>query len=231
MSGKLYIVATPIGNLSDISERAKATLTSVDVVLCEDTRVTGNLLSKTLYESSKGSTRPKLLSFHQHSDNKKISEVINRLKIGEDFALVTDAGTPGISDPGGMLVEAVTNQLPDTKIIPIPGPSAVVTALSVSGFPTDKFLFLGFPPQKKGRQAYFNRVNDSRETVAFYESTHRIEKTLTQLGEIINDRPVMVARELTKLHETLYRGTVKEVTEQLLSGSIKGEFVIVVRAK
>lgn len=219
-----YIVSTPIGNLSDLSPRATEVLKSVEAILCEDTRVTLHLLQR-------GSFSKPLISFHQHSNIQKISEILSMLREGKDLALVTDAGTPGISDPGGLLVEAVVKEFGDeVKIIPIPGPCAAIAALSVSGFPTDKFLFLGFPPNKKGRQGYFARLAASEETVVFYESTHRILKTLKELGAKINDRPIVVCRELTKIYETIYRGTVTEVTKQLEKGSIKGEFVVVVKA-
>lgn len=225
MPGILYVVATPIGNLSDTSERVKSTLNEVSVILCEDTRVTSKLLAVF-------NIRKPLLSYHQHSDDSRTQEIIRRLREGESFALVTDAGTPGISDPGGRIIEAVVREIGDSVVIhPIPGPCAAITALSVSGFPTDSFFFFGFPPHKKGRRAYFKKIAATDETVAFYESTHRIEKTLEQLGEAIGDRPVVVARELTKLHETIYRGAVKKVTKLMKLSSIKGEFVIVVRAK
>jgi 16S rRNA (cytidine1402-2'-O)-methyltransferase len=223
MSGTLYIVATPIGNLEDMSERAKAALTCVSAILCEDTRVSSKMLAR--YEIKKT-----LISFHQHSELSKTAEIIDRLRAGESLALITDAGTPSISDPGGKLVEAVVNELPEVAIVPIPGASAIITALSVSGFPADKFVFLGFPPQKKGRAKYFKELAEEHHTVVIYESTHRIFKTLEALEETVGDRPIMVARELTKLHETLYRGTTASVTEQLKSTSIKGEFVIVIRA-
>ncbi|OGL66452.1 16S rRNA (cytidine(1402)-2'-O)-methyltransferase [Candidatus Uhrbacteria bacterium RIFCSPHIGHO2_01_FULL_63_20] len=222
MPGTLYVVATPIGNLSDLSDRAKRTLSSVDAVLCEDTRVTAKLLAVI------GAKRT-LVSLHQHSDERKLKEVVARLEAGESLALVTDAGTPGISDPGGILVEAVVAALGDeARIIPIPGPSALVTALSVSGFPSDRFAFLGFPPHKKGRQTYFKELAGIETTVVLYESTHRILKTLRELEQAVSKRPVVVCRELTKLHETVYRGTASEVTKRLESTSIRGEFVIVV---
>jgi 16S rRNA (cytidine1402-2'-O)-methyltransferase len=223
MSGTFYIVATPIGNMEDISERALATLASVSAILCEDTRVSGKLLSR--YEIKK-----ELISFHQHSTLAKVKEIIARLEAGEDLALITDAGTPSISDPGGKLVEEVVRALPECTIVPIPGASAIITALSVSGFPADKFVFLGFPPHKKGRNTYFEGLATQEHTVVIYESTHRIYKTLEALEEVLGERPIMVARELTKMHETCYRGTAASVTEQLKSTSIKGEFVIVIRA-
>lgn len=221
MAGKLFIVATPIGNLGDLSERAKATLASVHAVLCEDTRVTGKLMS--VMEIKKP-----LIAYHQHSKIGRVNEILDMLREGKDLALVTDAGTPGISDPGGMLIEKVVEELPEVEISPIPGPSALIAALSVSGFPADKFVFQGFPPQKKGRKGYFETLAAQEGTVAFYESTHRILKTLDEMNHIMAERTLVVCRELTKLHETIYRGTAAEVTDALNSTSIKGEFVIVV---
>lgn len=216
---KLYIVATPIGNLSDASDRMKQTLSSVDAILCEDTRVTSKLLAAFGIKKT-------LIAYHQHSDDRRTREIVERLRQGESLALVTDAGTPGISDPGGKLVEEVLHALPETTIVPIPGPNAAITALSICGFPTDAFVFLGFPPHKNGRGAFFRRLATIESVVVFYESTHRIMKCLEEL-EGIKERKIVVCRELTKLHETIYRGTVAEVTEQLKSGSIKGEFVVV----
>lgn len=221
----LYIVSTPIGNLSDLSPRAAEVLKSSDVILCEDTRVTLKLLQRL-------EIKKPLLAIHQHSDDRKIKEAIGLLREGKTVSLVTDAGTPAISDPGGRFVEAVLLELGNNfPIVPIPGPCAAVAALSISGFPADKFLFLGFPPHKNGRQTYFSKIATTEETVCFYESTHRIIKTLKELGDKIDCRPLVVGRELTKIHETLYRGTADEVTKALEKGSIKGEFVIVVRAK
>lgn len=216
----LFVVATPIGNLSDLSERAKETLSSVDAILCEDTRVTSKLLAAFKIQRT-------LVAYHQHSDTKRMKEIVAMLREGKSLALVTDAGTPAISDPGGMLVELVARESPETAIVPIPGPSAAIAALSVSGFPCDEFVFLGFPPHKKGRQTFFKRLATLWSTVVFYESTHRIEKTLAEITASVGDRQLVVCRELTKLHETTYRGTAADVTAQLKSTSIKGEFVIV----
>ncbi len=215
---QLFIVATPIGNLSDLTERAKTTLSSVDAVLCEDTRVTGKMLSLI------GIKRP-LVSYHQHSQT---TQALEMLAEGKNLALVTDAGTPGISDPGGKLVEEVVVRFgDDVKIVPIPGPSAVIAALSISGFPADEFLFMGFPPHKNGRQKFFDRAASIESTVVFYESTHRIIKSLAELEKRIGDRKIVVCRELTKMFETTYRGTPTQVTEALKKASIKGEFVVV----
>lgn len=217
----LFVVATPIGNLQDMSERAKATLASVHTIFCEDTRVTGKLLS------AYGITT-KTASYHQHSGQSKVKKIIELIEEGNDLALVTDAGTPAISDPGGKLVEALVQHFGvDLNIVPIPGPSAIIAALSIAGVSGDEFQFLGFPPHKKGRTAFFDRLTAIKCTTLLYESTHRIFKTLDQIQERCPDRALVVCRELTKLHETIYRGTAEEVTTQLKSTSIKGEFVIV----
>lgn len=220
----LYIVATPIGNLKDITLRALETLRSVDLILCEDTRVTKKLLLK--YEIQKP-----LWSYHQHSRLNKIEQIINELSAGKNIALVSDAGTPGISDPGGILIEAIYEKLGDSvKITPIPGPNAAIAALSVSGFPADNFHFLGFPPHKKGRKTFFEKLAKTKETVVFYESKHRIEKTLNELSEKIGARQIVLCRELTKQFETIYRGSAMECLEKLRKDKILGEFVIVIRA-
>ena len=223
--GKLYIVATPIGNLEDITLRALRTLKEVDLILCEDTRQTRKLLDR--YE-----IKTQTLSYHQHSKLQKIEQIIELLRNGKNLALVSDAGTPAISDPGGKLVEEVLRaQGSEAQIIPIPGTSAVAAAASVSGFPTDKFLFLGFPPTKHGRAAFFRMVAETEGTVIFYESTHRILKSLEELKTMIGERRVAVCRELTKMFETIYRGTAEEVLEKLKAGTTKGEFVVVVGRK
>lgn len=216
---KLYVVATPIGNLEDLSGRARDILSRVDLILCEDTRVTAKLLNAI------GSEVPRE-SFHQHSTDAKRSKIVERLVAGETMALVSDAGTPGISDPGGKLVADAAAA--GIEVTPIPGPSAAIALLSVSGFPTDTFTFLGFPPQKKGRIKFFDGVMNTPHTVVFYESKHRIEKTLSELP---TDRNLVVGRELTKLHETIYRGTASDVMQQLSTSSSKGEFTIVVGPK
>jgi len=224
MPGHLFVVATPIGNLQDVSMRAREVLTSVDGILCEDTRVTAKLIAS--FELQKP-----LISYHQHSTEQRTQDILASLRGGKNFALVTDAGTPGISDPGGKLVEAVVHAFGSEAIIsPIPGPNAAVAALSISGFPTDAFLFLGFPPHKKGRQGYFTRVAECEDTVVFYESTHRILKTLDQLGALIGDRPVVVGRELTKMHEEVVQGTPEEVRDHYKNNptTVRGEFVVIV---
>src|SRR3989344_4645960 len=219
----LYIVATPIGNLKDISSRALEILQSVDLILCEDTRVTVKLLAH--YEIKKP-----LQSYHQHSQLARTEQIFRLLEEGKNLALVSDAGTPGISDPGGMLVEAVADKFGGgAAIVPIPGAYAALAALSVSGFPTDRFVFLGFPPHKKGRKTFFDEVAAREETQVFYESKHRIEKALTELAARLGDRPIVVARELTKQFETIYRGTAAECLAKLQHDKILGEFVVVIR--
>lgn len=218
-TGQLYIVATPIGNLSDFTFRAKETLENVDLIACEDTRHTGILLKH--YNIKKPT-----LSFHSHSGHMKIEKIIQYLKNGDDVALVSDAGTPGISDPGYRLIQFALEN--DIKIIPIPGASAVITALCASGLPTDKFLYLGFLPVKKGRQTLFKKIAESEYTVAFYESPHRLHKTLNQLKDHLkDDAKVVVAKELTKIHETYYRGSLEEVIE-MLPEKVKGEYVVMI---
>lgn len=221
-TGKLYIVATPIGNLGDITFRAIETLKSVDFILCEDTRVTKKLLDH--YQIDK-----KTISYHQHSDYKKTREIIDLLNSGKNLALVTDAGTPGISDPGNLLIsDLLKNHI--TEIIPIPGAAAITAALSVSGFPTDKFLFLGFPPHKNKRQKFFKEAAEADFTVAFYESGHRILKCLRELKEYLDPKKqLLVGRELTKQFETIYRGNIDEIMEQMKEE--RGEFVVIINKK
>ncbi len=218
----LYIVATPIGNLDDLSPRAILILRKVDFVLCEDTRVTRHLLEK--FE-----IKTPTMSYHQHSGFFKITEIIDLLKSGKNLALVSDAGTPGISDPGNKLIETVISELgEDAEIVPIPGPNAAITALSISGFPTDEFIFLGFPPHKKGRETFFRELAEEKRTAVFYESMHRILKCLDQIEKNMPERKIVVCRELTKMFESVYRGTASEVQSKLKNDKIKGEFVVVV---
>lgn len=216
---KLYIVATPIGNLEDISLRALRILKNVDLILCEDTRVSKKLLGSYQIDTP-------TLSYHQHSKINKINLILDKLDNGTNLALISDAGTPGISDPGNILVEKVVAK--NHLVIPIPGPSAVIAALSVSGFPSDKFLFLGFIPKKKGKQKFLNNIKNQTLTVVFYESVYRVEKTLQQISEIMPDCELMLAKEITKQFETFFRGTAQQVLDQLQQSKIKGEFVVIV---
>ncbi|MDD5589766.1 MAG: 16S rRNA (cytidine(1402)-2'-O)-methyltransferase [Candidatus Portnoybacteria bacterium] len=240
--GILYIVATPIGNLEDMTFRALKTLKEADLIVCEDTRQTMKLLSH--YQISKP-----LVSYFQHSKFSKIEYIAQQLSEGKTVALVTDAGTPGISDPGGALINQLVSssggqfkteepkgreaaEAEKLRIIPIPGPNAAVAALSISGFPVDKFFFMGFPPHKKGRNKYFEQVVGQKNTVVFYESTHRILKSLNQLKEILPERKMVVCRELTKQFESIYRGTAEEILKILESdkNNQKGEFVVVIKS-
>ncbi len=223
--GILYIIATPLGNLKDLSFRALESLKEVDLIACEDTRQTSKLLAH--YEISKP-----LVSYFQHSKFSKIEWIFENLKEGKKVALVTDAGTPGISDPGGKLIEELLRLSGGRlKIVPIPGPCAAIAALSISGFPTDKFLFLGFPPHKKGRETYFKEISQAEQTIVFYESAHRIIKALEKIKELMPEREVVVCRELTKMFESVYRGRAEEILNILNSdaNNQKGEFVIVIK--
>jgi 16S rRNA (cytidine1402-2'-O)-methyltransferase len=223
---KLYIVATPIGNLKDITLRAIEVLKEVDFILAEDTRKTKILLDH--YQIEKP-----LISYHQHSKLEKINQIIDLLKAGKNLALVSEAGTPGISDPGNKLIEKVIESLTDkVEIIPIPGPSALTCAASISGFPMDKFLFLGFLPSKRKRKKFFEEIVKSKYPVILYESPYRILKTLKELHEaemkLNKELNIVVCRELTKKFETIYRGTIEEVAEKIKNDKIKGEFVIII---
>jgi 16S rRNA (cytidine1402-2'-O)-methyltransferase len=218
--GILYIVSTPIGNLEDISKRALRILSEVDLILCEDTRVTQTLLNH--YE-----IKTPTLSYHQHSKIAKVEEIKKLLEAGKNLALVSDAGTPGISDPGNQLVA----QMPETKAMPVPGPSALMALASVSGFPMDRFVFLGFPPVKNKRKKFFSEAIAFEIPVVFYESTYRIIKTLQELSALDGEREVVVGRELTKQFETIYRGRVAEVLETLKNGETRGEFTVILRGK
>ena len=218
----LYVLATPIGNLQDISPRAIETLKTVDVVLCEDTRVTQKLLQSFGLKKT-------VLSYHHHSEELKVKEILDLLREQKSLALVSDAGTPGISDPGGKLIQEVVRVFGvDVVISPIPGPNAIVAALSISGFPADAFSYLGFPPHKKGRKTFFSSAGNIETTFVYFESTHRIMKSLDELAFVIGTRPIVVCRELTKLYETIYRGTVSDIKFQLEKTSVKGEFAVVV---
>lgn len=218
----LYVIATPIGNMEDITLRALRVLGEVDVVLAEDTRVAGKLLKR-------HGIQAKLKSYHQRSAQKTAEEIVGLLREGKTLALVTDAGTPGIADPGNELVARIATELPDTRIEPIPGASSLTAALSVCGFPTNKFLFVGFLPHKKGRKTLLNEVAGEGRTVVLFESPHRIGKLLAELDERSPERSAFIAREITKLHESHYRGTVANLKDVFEASGIpeKGEFVVV----
>lgn len=222
MSGTLYSVATPIGNMDDMTLRAIEVLKKVDIIFAEDTRVTKKLCERFQIDTP-------VKSYHQRSGRTKLDEILSILESGEQVAVVTDAGTPGISDPGNELVRAVADTLPETKVEPIPGASSLTAALSVAGFPTNEFIFLGFLPHKKGRQTLLNEITDIKRTVVLFESPHRIKKLFAELLERNGERSVVVCRELTKLYESVYRGSVQEIETLLEGGDIpeKGEFVVI----
>lgn len=216
----LYLVPTPIGNLKDITLRALEVLKDVDLILAEDTRTSGNLLKH--YEIN-----ARLSSFHLHNEHQVLNGIIQKLLEGQKIALISDAGTPGISDPGFLLVrECVRN---DIKIECLPGATALIPALVNSGFPTDRFVFEGFLPQKKGRQTRIKSLVEETRTIVLYESPHRLVKALKELGEYLGDtRQAMVSRELTKLHEENKRGTLAELAKYFSEKQVKGEIVIVI---
>lgn len=221
---ELYIVATPIGNLEDITYRAVRVLQEVDMVLCEDTRVTKHLLDR--YEIITPT-----LSYHANSKLSRTEKILEMIQEGKTLALVSDAGTPTISDPGVQLIQLIHERGIDVEIISIPGPSAITAALSVAGLAGNQFTFYGFIPHKKGRKTLFEELAASTRAAVFYESPHRLEKTLNALALVLDEeREVVVAKELTKIHEQVIRGTSKEVVEFFKThpDKIKGEFVVMV---
>ena len=221
--GILYVVSTPIGNLDDITLRALRTLRDVDLIAAEDTRRTRKLLSRFDIHTP-------LVSYFEHNEFKRMDKLLSHLKGGKDIALVSDAGTPGISDPGYRLIqEAIKRGVP---VIPIPGPSAAIAALSVAGLPTDSFTFIGFLPKKGGkRKKLLDKMADSSWTSILYESPHRLMKTLGELLAACGDRQIVVTRELTKAFEEVIRGAISEVIDILKGRRIKGEITIVLAGK
>ena len=221
--GILYVVSTPIGNLEDITLRALRILKEAVLIAAEDTRHTGLLLKHF------GIQTP-LTSYFEGNELKKREWILSRLKQGDRIALVSDAGTPGISDPGYRLIKMATeNQIP---VVPVPGPSAVIAALSVSGLPTDSFLFEGFLPHKsKKRRDLLQQLEEVRETLIFYESPHRFSETLKDILEILGDREIVLTRELTKVYEEVLRGKVSEIQNQIGERKLKGEMTLVVSGK
>lgn len=217
---KLYIVATPIGNLEDITFRAVKILKQVDFILCEDTRVTKRLLNNYEIETP-------TISYHHHSGKSKIDSIAELIKQKKDLALVTDAGTPGISDPGNKLIEEINKSNLDILIIPIPGPSAISALVSVAGINMQKFIFLGFPPHKKGREKFFKQVTDSKIPVIYYDSPYRVIKNLELLQKFC-DKKIIMGREMTKIFEEIVRGDTEYVLKYFKNKKIKGEFSIIV---
>lgn len=228
MMGTLYIVATPIGNLQDIALRAIKTLQSVDAIACEDTRKTGILLSRIL-PISNTPNKPRLISYYEQNELQRIPEIINALMNGLNIALVSDAGTPTISDPGFKLVrECIKERI---RVESIPGPSSVISALVSSGLPTDKFLFMGYPPRKPGHrkktfQSLTTVLRSIKVTVIFFEAPHRITRTLEELREVFGDIDIVICRELTKIHEEIRREKISTSIVHFSNTNPKGEFVI-----
>ncbi len=220
MSGKLYIVSTPIGNLADFTFRAVDTLKAVALVAAEDTRVSGVLLKH--YEV----TTP-MLAYHDHNKEHATPGLLRKLENGDDIALITDAGTPLVSDPGFYLVRAAIAA--EIQVVPIPGASAMLAALVAAGLPSDRFTFEGFLPRKKGRQTRMRYLAEDPRTLIIYESPHRLSRTLRDIGEYMGDRELVIAREITKKFEEFIRGRVSEIREQLDTRSIKGEVVIMIK--
>jgi 16S rRNA (cytidine1402-2'-O)-methyltransferase len=219
--GHLYVVATPIGNLADLTERARALLGAVDFVACEDTRTTGGLLTRL-------GLRRELVAYHEHNETEAAERIADRLAGGASAALVTDAGTPGISDPGFRLVRACRRR--GLPVVPVPGPCAVAAVLSASGLPTHGFLFAGFlPPKSSARTTFLERHRDLDYTLIVHESCHRIDKFAAEMVAVLGpDRVICIAREVTKLHETFLTGRAADVRDRLLAGSLKGEFVVAI---
>jgi 16S rRNA (cytidine1402-2'-O)-methyltransferase len=219
--GTLYLVATPIGNLADITQRALQILNDVDLIACEDTRHTHKLLNH--YGLS-----TKTISYHEHNEQKRATELIDRLKQGTNIAVVSDAGTPSISDPGFRLVRAAIEN--DITIVPIPGPSALITALIAAGLPTDEFFFAGFlPARANARRARLSELQSVPGTLIFYEAPHRLAQTLKDAYEILGEREAVVARELTKLHEEIRRGRLSELTTDYTEKTdARGEIVVLI---
>ena len=223
MKGILYITATPIGNLEDITLRAIRILKEVDLIACEDTRVTSKLLSQ--YSISKP-----LLSLHQHSKEGQFEKIIAELEAGKNVAYASDAGTPGVSDPGNKLVEVAT--LENITIVPIPGVAALTALISVAGIDMQSFVFLGFPPHKKGRETFFKKVEAEDLPVVYYDSPHRVLKNLELLKKLESKKQIIIGRELTKMFEEVVRGSMEDIKKyfELHPEKLKGEFAVIVYA-
>ena len=227
---KFYVVGTPIGNMEDVTYRAVRVLNEVDLVLCEDTRVTKNLLNKYNINTKTFSYPSDNLKPGADKANPKIEYILRMISEGKTLALVSDAGTPTISDPGSVLVGKIKETYPEVEIIAIPGPSAIISALSISGLNVAEFTFLGFLPHKKGRETLFKEIAASDRVMTFYESPHRIIKSLESLQKFAPDKKVTIARELTKVFEQIIFGTPTEVLKYFTDNSLKvrGEFVVIV---
>ncbi len=219
--GTLYVAATPIGNLEDITFRTVEALRAADFIACEDTRLTARLCQRYKIETPR-------LSLHQHSSDEALHRIVDRLCAGESGVYVTDAGTPGVCDPGNKLVKAALVR--GVKVSPLPGPSALTALLSVSGEDTQRFLFLGYPPHKKGRETFFRKISRSEEPVVYYDSVHRVLKNWRLLSEFSPQAHLVVGREMTKIYEEFVRGSISEIIEYFENdpSKLKGEFAILV---
>ena len=222
--GHLYVVATPIGNLADLSDRARAILGAVDLVACEDTRTTGAMLTRF-------GLHRELVAYHDHNETEVAEKLTELIAQGKSVAVVSDAGTPGLSDPGFRIVRACRRR--NLPVIPVPGANALIAVLSAAGLPTNGFLFAGFlPPKTSARTVFLEKYRDFDYTLAVYESCHRIDKFASEIVEVLGtDRVVCIAKEVTKLHETFLIGTAAEVQARLMKGSLKGEFVVLIAPK
>jgi len=222
--GHLYVVATPIGNLADLTERARAILAAVDLIACEDTRHTQKLLNHC-------GLRKELVAYHEHNETEAAERLAEQLAAGKSIAIVSDAGTPGLSDPGFRIVRAARRR--GLPVVPVPGPSALVAVLTASGLPTNGFLFAGFlPPKSAARIAFFEKYRDFDYTLALYESCHRIDKAVDEIATTLGPtRVICVAKEVTKLHEAFFVGPASEVQARLAKASLKGEFVLLIAPK
>lgn len=222
MPGTLYLVATPIGNLADITHRALQVLSDVDLIACEDTRHTRKLLNHY-------GINTKTISYHEHNEQQRARQLVDLLKVGSNIAVVSDAGTPAISDPGFRLVQAAIEI--EAPIVPIPGPSALISALIAAGLPTDEFFFAGFLPAKSNqRRARLEELKSIPGTLIFYEAPHRLASTLKDAHEVLGEREAVVARELTKLHEEIRRGRLSELAEHYANNA-RGEIVVLIDRK
>lgn len=221
LPGHLYVVATPIGNLADLTERARAILGTVDLVACEDTRTTGAMLTRL-------GLHRELVPYHDHNETEAAEKLADLIALGKSVAVVSDAGTPGLSDPGFRIVRACRRR--NLPVIPVPGPSALVAVLSAAGLPTNGFLFAGFlPPKTAARTAFLEKYRDFDYTLALYESCHRIGKFAAEIVGVLGpDRVVCIAKEVTKIHETFLTGPAGEVEARLAKMSLKGEFVVLI---
>ncbi|MBA3850287.1 MAG: 16S rRNA (cytidine(1402)-2'-O)-methyltransferase [Opitutus sp.] len=222
--GRLYVVATPIGNLADLTDRARAILAAVDLIACEDTRTTGTLLHRL-------GLHKELVAYHEHNETEAADRLADLVGMGKSLAVVSDAGTPGLSDPGFRLVRACRRR--NLPVVPVPGACAVTAVLSAAGLPTNGFLFAGFlPPKSSARLAFLRKYHDFDYTLALYESCHRIDKFAAEIVEVLGpDRVICIAKEVTKLHETFLVGLAADVQARLAQTSLKGEFVVLIAPK